>query len=492
MSICATEFEVLSSDFPGDLVTPVSAYLRLRPLGARFLLESVEGAERSSRFSFIGLGALARIEADASGTVCTTKDGRRVGIAGPNVDPLSAAVRVMNECRISSVAGPALLGGLVGYVGYEYVRHIERLGRAPDGRDVPELMFELVDEVLIFDHPRHRIALAKLAAPSAMAEGRRRLEKIVAALEGETPAEGLAATEPSFRPLMSDADYLENVRRLLGHVRAGDVFQAVLSREVEVHDSPDLFEVYRALRHVNPSPYMYHLDFGDVVVSGSSPETGVRLVGGRATLRPIAGTRPRGQDEQDDGRLEVELCQSRKERAEHAMLIDLARNDLARVAVPGSVHVTQMAEVERYSHVMHLVSEVEARLDRGSSAVELIRATFPAGTVSGAPKIRAMQLLDDYENTRRNLYAGFLGYIGRNGDMDMALLIRSAVYAAGRTTIRAGAGIVAGSTPEGELAECQAKLGALVAAIRSASGGSGGAGRGRVSSTPREVVGAPS
>jgi anthranilate synthase component 1 len=362
-----------------------------------------------------------------------------------------------------------LLGGLVGYVAYDYARRLERLGSRPEGIIAPIMVFELVSEILIFDHRLHRLHIAVLAdvADDRVAN---RIAEIEAALSGPEatpvpPGRGL-----SFRPLITDDDYRQAVVRLQEHIRSGDIFQAVLSREVEVLNPPPMFEAYRALRRINPSPYMFFLDFGDVCLAGSSPESAVRLSGRRASLRPIAGTRPRGMDEEQDLAKEHELRDSRKEQAEHAMLVDLARNDLARVAVPGTVRVRKLAQVERFSHVMHLVSDVDATLDEGRGVGDLIRATFPAGTVSGAPKIRAMQLIDELETTPRNLYGGCMGYIGSDGTLDLALTIRSAMRVGGRTTIRAGAGIVAGSTPEGELAECQAKLGALMAAFEEAAG----------------------
>lgn len=454
----------------GDLTTPVSAFQRLRPLGARFLLESVEGGERSSRYSFVGLGAAARVWADADGTWCAALGHEPVRIAHATEDPLDAVIRFARtyQCEPDPRV-PRLLGGLVGYVAYDYALRLERLGSRPEGIVAPTIAFELVSEILVFDHLLHRLHLAVLADETS---GRvtDRIEEVKAALSGPEatpvpPPRGL-----HFRPLMKDDDYRQAVVRLQEHIRAGDIFQTVLSREIEVLNPPSMFEAYRALRRINPSPYMFFLDFGDVCLAGSSPESAVRLTGRCASLRPIAGTRPRGVDEERDLAMERELRGSRKEQAEHAMLVDLARNDLARVAAPGSVRVRKLAQVERFSHVMHLVSDVDANLEEGRGVADLIRATFPAGTVSGAPKIRAMQLINELETTPRNLYGGCMGYIGSDGTMDMALTIRSAMRVGGRTTIRAGAGIVASSTPEGELAECQAKLGALMAAFEEAAG----------------------
>ncbi len=454
----------------GDLTTPVSAFQRLRSLGARFLLESVEGGERSSRYSFVGMGATARLWADADGTWCSDSEGEPIRLALATEDPLDAVIRFARKFSCEpDPRVPHLLGGLVGYVAYDYARRLERLGSRPEGVVAPTLVFELVSEILVFDHRLHRLHFAALAEA---ADGRvtDRFEAVKSALSGP---DGTPVPPPRgmhFRPLMADDDYRQGVVRLQEHIRAGDIFQTVLSREVEVLNPPPMFEMYRALRRINPSPYMFFLDFGDVCLAGSSPESAVRLTGRRASLRPIAGTRPRGLDEEQDLALERELRESRKENAEHAMLVDLARNDLARVAGPGTVRVRKLAQVERFSHVMHLVSDVDATLDEGRGVGDLIRATFPAGTVSGAPKIRAMQLIDELETTPRNLYGGCMGYIGSDGTLDLALTIRSAMRVGSRTTIRAGAGIVAGSTPEGELAECQAKLGALMAAFEEAAG----------------------
>ncbi|MBI1826485.1 MAG: anthranilate synthase component I family protein [Planctomycetes bacterium] len=457
-------------EFAGDLTTPVSAFQRLRPLGARFLLESVEGGERSSRYSFVGLGAAARVWADAEGTWSARPGSESTSIAASREDPLDAMIRFARDHRSEPDARvPRLLGGLVGYIAYDYVRHLERLGTRPDGIAVPTLAFELVNEVLIFDHLQHRLHLAVLAEEGD-SRASDRIDQVRAALSGPEIQSVLQPPGQHFLQLMEDDRYLEAVVRLQDHIRAGDIFQAVLSREVEVLHSPCLFEVYRALRRISPSPYMFFLEFGDVCLAGSSPESAVRLTGRRASLRPIAGTRPRGTDEESDLSMERELRESAKEQAEHAMLVDLARNDLARVATPGSVRVRSLAQVERFSHVMHLVSDVDATLDATCTGADLIRATFPAGTVSGAPKIRAMQLIDELETTPRNLYGGCMGYIGSDGAMDMALTIRSAMRIGGRTTIRAGAGIVVGSTPEAELAECRAKLGGLMAAFEEAAG----------------------
>ncbi|MBI4718651.1 MAG: anthranilate synthase component I family protein [Planctomycetes bacterium] len=469
---------------PGDLTTPVGAFQRLRPLGARFLLESVEGGERFARYSFIGLAAAARLWADTDGVWCAAGERPAVRLAPAADDPLDVLIRFARRYQaVADAPAPHLLGGLVGYIAYDYARRLERLGRRPAGPVAPTLVFELVSEMLVFDHLQHRLHHTLLENPAGGRTGER-LEQVLAALTGPDAPSGPPAGEPRFRALMSDADYRGGVARLQEHIAAGDIFQAVLSREVEVLHAPPMFEVYRALRRINPSPYMFFLDLGDVCLAGSSPESAVRLSGRRAALRPIAGTRPRGADEETDLALEQELCASRKERAEHAMLVDLARNDLARVAVPGTVRVRRPAQVERYSHVMHLVSDVEAMLAGEHDVGDLIRATFPAGTVSGAPKIRAMQLLDELETTPRNLYAGCAGYIGCDGSLDMALTIRSAMRVGGRMTIRAGAGVVAGSTPDGELAECLAKLGALTAAIMEAARGPTAASRGSLCTAP--------
>jgi anthranilate synthase component 1 len=466
------QLKTIVQECPGDLVTPVAAYLRLQPLGARFLLESVEGGERSSRYSFLGLGARARLWSDSDGTWCQARDGQKTQLAGPEADPLDAVLAYAQRYQVRPDPRiPRCLGGLVGYVGYDYARRLERLGEPPPGAVLPELMFELVDELVIFDHPMHRVYFASLVGPDEADRPARRYGLLRDALNSALAYQAPGPHKPEFREQMAGADYCRAVESLQEHIRAGDIFQTVLSAEVEVLDAPPMFEIYRELRRVNPSPYMFFMDFTDLTIAGSSPESAVRLEQRCASLRPIAGTRPRGRDDENDRQLERELLASVKEGAEHAMLVDLARNDLSRVARPGTVKLRDFRRMERFSHVMHLVSDVEAELAEGVTAADLLRATFPAGTVSGAPKIRAMQLIDEHESTRRNLYAGCAGYLGLDGTMDMALVIRTAVRAGGRTTIRAGAGIVAGSTPEGELGECQAKLAAMVTAIRNAAGG---------------------
>jgi anthranilate synthase component 1 len=465
------KLKTVVQECPGDLVTPVAAYLRLRPLGARFLLESVEGGERSSRYSFVGLGARARLWSDAGGTWCQERDREKTLLAPPQQDPLDALLQYAGQFRVRPDPRiPRGLGGLVGYVGYDYARRLERLGTPPPGEALPELMFELVDELIVFDHPMHRVYFASLVEKDQADRTARRLDQVRHALTSALHYQRPGPHRPEFREEMAGADYCRAVEALQEHIRAGDIFQAVLSAEVEVLDAPPMFEIYRALRRVNPSPYMFFIDFGDLTIAGSSPESAVRLEQRRAALRPIAGTRPRGRDEEHDCQLERDLLASAKEGAEHAMLVDLARNDLSRVARPGSVRLHDFRRMERFSHVMHLVSDVEAELAEGCTAADLLRVTFPAGTVSGAPKIRAMQLIDEHESTRRNIYAGCVGYIGLDGTMDMALVIRTAVRAGGRTSIRAGAGIVAGSSPDGELNECRAKLAALVTAINDAAG----------------------
>lgn len=466
-----THLQTYIRECAGDLVTPVSAYLRLSENGARFLLESVEGGERTSRFSFLGVGARARLWADDRGTWCAEREEHPRIIAPTERDPLDKIVDYARrfDCR-RDARSPQFLGGLVGYIAYDYVRRLERLGSPPPGPKLPEMMFEFVDELLIFDHALHRVYIAILHESQHKERAQARAEQIESLLHSSVSLPQRNNCSPRFKPLMTAEEYKNGVRKLQDHIRAGDIFQAVLSMEVEVQDAPAMFEIYRAIRRINPSPYMYFLDFGDLTLAGSSPESAVRMEQSAGSIRPIAGTRPRGKTQSEDAALEQELRASRKERAEHAMLVDLARNDLSRVAIPGSVKVRDLAHVEHFSHVMHLVSDVDAQIDPRFDAPDLLRATFPAGTVSGAPKIRAMQLLDEFETTRRNLYAGCMGYIGLDRTMDMALTIRSVVRAAGRTSLRAGAGIVAGSTPEGELAECSAKLAALIAAIEEASG----------------------
>jgi len=461
----------LCREIPADLLTPVLAYLRIAP-GARhpFLLESVEGGETVARYSFLGR--------DPSSVVRSrVESGAAEG--GP-LETLRQAVRPHHAVRLPDL--PRFAGGAVGYLSYDVARLVERLPqRVPDDLGVPDVLFGIYDTVLAFDHPRQRIQIVSnirtgdgpAAGPRGLAaryrEARRRIEALERMLLRPVRApRARRGRRGRWSASISEPRYKETVRRAQEYIRAGDVFQVVLSQRFERRAAAPPFSIYRALRRINPSPYMYFLDFGEVTLAGASPEMLVRVEGDRIRTRPIAGTRPRGRDEAEDARLEEELRADPKERAEHVMLVDLGRNDLGRVSRAGSVAVGRFMTVERYSHVMHLVSEVGGRLRPDRDAFDGLLACFPAGTVSGAPKVRAMEIIEELETTRRGPYAGAVGYVDFSGTLDSCITIRTMVMADGVAHVQAGAGIVADSVPEREHRECVSKARALIDAIEGA------------------------
>ena len=453
-------------DIPGDLDTPVSAFMKLADFEPRFLLESVEGGERLARYSFIGLGKGLEVRLDRDGIVVGS-DRRPV--------PTTTA-ELLNALRdglrrapqpTPNIDGVPLAGGLVGYSSYDVVRFFERLpARTSSG--VPALHYVAPRSLLVFDHLTRGIALVHAGSD----EDRRSLRKeIVGALRGALPNGVRKGRYSVPTPAFSRDDFLGGVGRTQEYIAAGDVYQLVLSTRFAGRHELDPFQAYRALRLINPSPYMYYCALGDVTVVGSSPEALVKLKGGRAQLRPIAGTRPRSSDVQIDRARETELLADPKENAEHVMLVDLARNDLGRVARAGTVHVDPYRAIERYSHVMHIVSGVNAELAPGRDAFDLFAAAFPAGTLVGAPKVRAMQIIDELEPVNRELYGGTVGYFGARGDMDHAITIRTLVFHGDEYSYQAGAGIVADSVPETEHEEVLAKSGAMVRALEIAEEG---------------------
>ena len=460
-------------DITADLDTPVSAYLKLRPFRPRFLLESVEGGERLARYSFIGFGDCLEVRLDAAGLHVTAAGARRETRPRPaDRAALLAALRAelaRAPRPLPEIPGVPLAGGLVGAASYDLVRYFERLpSRLPAEPGVPEACYLAPRSFLIFDHVTRGIALLHAGAASEREELRR---EIVRALRG-----GLTIGRPPARlgpasTSLSREEYMAGVVRAQEHIARGDVYQLVLSARFEGECELDAFEAYRALRLINPSPYMIYCELGDQTLVGSSPEALVRLGGGRAQLRPIAGTRPRGADAAADLALERELLADVKENAEHVMLVDLARNDLGRVAAAGSVHVDPYRIVERYSHVMHLVSGVNGELAAGRDGFDLFAASFPAGRLVGAPKVRAMQLIEELEPVRRGFYGGAYGYFGHGGDMDHAITIRTLSFHDGRYRYQAGAGIVADSVPEREHDEVLAKSAVLRRALAIAKEG---------------------
>jgi anthranilate synthase component 1 len=453
-------------DLPTDLDTPLSAYLKLGPLRPRFLLESVAGPERAARYSFLGFGAADEYTLRGPELL---RNGAPFAPAR-DADELAAALREAlaqaPEFEPEERSLP-FHGGLVGVLGYELVRRLERLAPA---RPSPyhELCLLAPRAVLVFDHARRTAALLAHGTPTERAELRAEVRRRLAGPLPTRPSGG-RFTPP--RASLPREEYLARAQRVLEHIKDGDVYQLVLSSAFEGETDLAPLELYRALRLTDPSPYMTLFEFDDFAVVGASPEAVVRVHEGLATLQPIAGTRPRGRDAVQDRELERELAADPKEAAEHVMLVDLARNDLGRVARPGSVTVGPFRSVERFSHVMHLVSGVTGELEAGRDALDCLLACFPAGTVVGAPKVRAMQLIDELEPEARGLYAGSIGYLGHGGDLQQALLIRSLFLAGGRYRYQAGAGIVAKSVPEKEHDEILAKSAALVRALELAAEG---------------------
>ncbi len=466
-------------DILADTETPVSALAKIRRPGRPvFLLESVEGGERWGRYSFLGASASRHVrlfrdhvELDENGS------RRRVEHGG---DPLHVLRALMAPYRPVAVPGlPRFWGGLVGWFAYETVSFFERIPHALPPEE-PLAHFVVTDELLIFDNVRHTLTLlVPVFRPDGSQEdpGRlydeavSRLKTLADSLARPLPVPAVplampAAPEtPAFRSRVSRDDFFRMVRTIKDHITAGDIIQAVISQPFELRPSPDPWFLYRAQRYVNPSPYMFFMELDDRVLVGSSPETMVRLENGVASLRPIAGTRPRGATEQEDRRLADELLKDPKERAEHLMLVDLGRNDLGRVAETGTVQVTDLMVVERYSHVMHLVSNITCDLRRDADAWDLLRATFPAGTLTGAPKIRAMEIIAALEPTPRGPYGGAVGYIAFTGNMDLAITIRTACLHRGIMTVQTGAGIVADSVPEREYEETENKARAMLKAV---------------------------
>jgi anthranilate synthase component 1 len=455
-------------DITGDLDTPVSAFMKLAAFRPRFLLESVEGGERLGRFSFIGFGDGLEVRLDAHGLV--------VGEERLPVPPSTAALLAQLRSALlraprpqPDIGGVPLAGGLVGFAAYDVVRHFERLRvRAPRAGGVPALHYVAPRSVLVFDHLTRGVALLHAGSE---AERRSLRTEVVRALRGGLPNGPRAGRYAPPNAAFTRSDYLSGVRRTQEYIAAGDVYQLVLASRFSGHHELDPFQVYRALRLINPSPYMYYCALGEVTVVGSSPEALVKLNAGRAQLRPIAGTRPRGPDEASDAAREAELLADPKENAEHVMLVDLARNDLGRVARAGSVRVDPYRSIERYSHVMHMVSGVEGELAAGRDAFDLFAAAFPAGTLVGAPKVRAMEIIDELEPVSRGLYGGTVGYFGARGDMDHAITIRTLVFAGDEYSYQAGAGIVADSVPATEHEEVLAKSAAMVRALELAGEG---------------------
>jgi anthranilate synthase component 1 len=463
----------------GDLETPVSAYKKLRGEGCSFLLESVEGGEKWGRFSFLGLNPSLMFQ--VQGERASIRRRGREEILTPELDPFEHLRRLLASFRVVETPGlPRFWGGLVGYLGYDMVRFIERLPQLTPPITMPEARLMLADNLLIFDNLRQTIKVLALVRLDPEASLREQYDRAIAAIDGiirrlDQPVPRLKPPPLSERPPLTSNLTQERfeamVEQAKEYIAAGDVIQVVLSQCFKTPLRHDPFDLYRALRSINPSPYMFYLDQGDLLVVGASPEILVRLEDGRITYRPIAGTRPRGAGEAEDLELETDLLADPKERAEHLMLVDLGRNDVGRVAKIGSVRVPELFTIERYSHVMHIVSQVEGELAPGCDGLDVLKSTFPAGTVAGAPKVRAMEIIEELEPTRRGPYAGAVGYLGFSGNLDFCITIRSFSIYQGQVYLQVGAGIVADSDPAKEYQETVNKGMALTRALDRAEEG---------------------
>ncbi len=483
MLLEATTVTTIIREISADLETPVSLYLKLRGDGASFLLESVEGGERIARYSFIGVQPRAEYIL-RDGKVEIKENGETRIVQLDNADP---TIFLQNEMsRFPAVRlpnAPRFTGGLVGYLGYESVRYFEptlkhALSRVEVSKmgagDIPDGIYLLADTIVAFDHARRTIFLIANVLDGDADAANQKLDAITERIRQPLPAaQKINVTPSKVKANHTQGTYEDMVRAAKEHIVAGDIFQVVLSQRFSRETNVEPFDVYRAVRRLNPSPYMFFFDFGLVdneplYIVGSSPEMFVRLEGRTASLRPIAGTRPRGADAAADASLAQDLLADPKERAEHVMLVDLGRNDLGRVCEYGTIKVSDFFTVEKYSHVMHIVSHVEGTLRPELTAFDLVRAAFPAGTVSGAPKVRAMEIIAELESDARNAYAGMIGYFGFDGAMDTCLAIRTMVGRGNTVSVQAGAGIVADSDPSTEYQETVNKASAMLRAIDAA------------------------
>ncbi|MGQ0621003.1 MAG: anthranilate synthase component I [Panacagrimonas sp.] len=467
----------LTRELPGDLLSPVATYLKLGNRPYSYLLESMHGGERWGRYSFIGLPAREVLRISGQ-RVTVTVDGRTV-LKLETTDPIGWLRLHANRIRVEpNPALPRFSGGLVGYFGYDCVRYFEPRLKCvkPDPLGTPDVLLMLSDELVVFDSQRATLTLVVHADPSSTADvtrAEKRLDAIERLLaEASEPAAAKPARQkaPEFVSSFGEEPFKQGVARIKDYIAAGDVMQAVPSQRLSAPFTAEPVELYRALRRLNPSPYLFCLHLDDHHVVGSSPEILVRAENGEVTVRPIAGTRVRGKTPEEDRALEDELLADPKELAEHLMLIDLGRNDVGRVAEVGSVRLTEKMVIERYSHVMHIVSNVTGRLKPGLDALDALAATFPAGTLSGAPKVRAMEIIDELEPVKRGIYGGAVGYLGWDGNMDMAIAIRTAVIKDGQLHVQAGCGVVADSVPQSEWDETMSKARAVMRAAADASG----------------------
>lgn len=463
-----------------DMMTPASIYLRIQDNTCSYLLESVEGEERIARYSFIANNPSLIIRSKGRKIEKISRGGRQ--LIEVKTDPLNEIKKVLAGYKFVKVPGlPRFCGGLVGYIAYDMIRFFEKLpDKNPDELNLPDSYFLLTDTLIIFDHVKHKILIVSNAHVKnnpmrSYEKSIKKIEKILEKLNKplSTNVKSLHAKQPKpkIKSNLTYREFCNVVRKAKKYIRQGDIIQAVLSQRLEIDFNLAKFDIYRALRSINPSPYMFFLDFKKFSLIGSSPEVMVRCEDGKVEVRPIAGTRPRGKDEKEDRRLAENLLRSKKERAEHLMLVDLGRNDIGRVCAYGSVKVPEFMVIEKYSHVMHIVSDCTGRLKKGKDSFDVLRAAFPAGTVSGAPKIRAMEIIDELENTKRGPYAGCVGYFSFSGNLDSCITIRTIVAKNKKAFVQAGAGIVADSIPAREYEETKNKARALIRALELAQKG---------------------
>ncbi len=480
-AVPSAPYTVIGRRFAADMETPVSALQKIRRGQHCFLLESVERGDQVGRYSFLGTDPRSVLTVKNGLSTLESPGGNATPLVGACSDPLGELASLVSKRTLIAPEGtdlPRFTGGAVGYAGYEVACTLEPVRPAEhDPHGLPDLAFGLYDTVLVFDHVQRTAQVLTVAPLDGDSDAEyhnavSRIESVMRSLRSPQARplpvpgnyrSGHAST--GVRSNYSRHEFERIVETAKEHIAAGDAIQVVLSQRFERETSADPFTIYRALRMVNPSPYMFFLQFGDAYIVGASPEMLVQVQDGAVRTHPIAGTRPRGRDRQEDERLERELVADEKERAEHLMLVDLGRNDVGRISRIGTVEVPRFMQVERYSHVMHLVSEVRGQLRAGLGPVDALRACFPAGTVSGAPKVRAMQIISEQERDRRGPYAGAVGYVGYDGQMDTAITIRTVVVRGGTASVQAGAGIVADSVPESEYHETGHKAGALLAAI---------------------------
>ena len=462
----------------GDSLTPVSAFHKIDRGSSACLFESVIGGEKVGRYSFLAADPFLEIEARGQRVVVTSESGRE---EFDSLDPLEELRRRVEAIRSATLPElPPFTSGAVGYTGYDVVRYSENLPNAPpNDRELPDLAFAFYDHMVVFDHVNKTnvvVAMARLDLfagdlQAAYSDAQRRVDALVTQLQsplGELEPADIATAgdvDIEYRSNFTREGFEAAVRKCVEYIRAGDIFQVVISQRLQLEIHSDPFEIYRTLRVVNPSPFMFYLRTPSVCLVGSSPEIMVRVVDGRITVRPLAGTRKRGATEEEDRRLAEELLADPKERAEHVMLVDLGRNDVGRVARYRSVQLTDVMTIERYSHVMHITSNVTGQLADGRDAFDALRACLPAGTVSGAPKVRAMQIIDEVEPHRRGPYAGAVGYVDFNGNMDTCIALRTMVVQGNQAYVQAGAGIVADSDPSSEYQETLNKARGLLKAI---------------------------